>query len=231
MLNETRHISGSILKVIALVSMLVDHLAAFAWNRLSAFNAPIVELGGVSLSICNLCRLFGRVAFPVFCFLLVEGYMHTHDRKAYGLNLAVFALISELPWDLASSGALEAERQNVMFTLLLGFLGLLSLDSLRGWKQWMCLAGLMLLSVILRSDYGAKGFVLILLIYACKQALPVQALSCALLLPDGWMAALSYVPISMYNGKRGFIQGRTLKYLFYAFYPVHLFLIWLLTRL
>ena len=83
-LHQWKGLSGSSLKVIALVSMTVDHIAYY-----------LMEHGTL---LYELMRMVGRMAFPIFAFLLVEGYTHTRSRGKYALNLLIFALISEVPW-------------------------------------------------------------------------------------------------------------------------------------
>ncbi len=97
------------LRIIALVTMICDHV------------------GYTGLSDLWWLRLVGRTAFPLYAFLLVEGFYHTHDIKKYALRLTVFALLAELPFNyMATLGRSfkNAEHQSVMVTLLLG-LGLI----------------------------------------------------------------------------------------------------------
>ena len=111
-------ISGSTLKIIAMACMLIDHTAAVLFDRIlisrGLLNAVNASDGGASfLSTGNtaviyyadmIMRTIGRISFPIFCFLLIEGFMHTHDVKKYALNLGIFALVSEIPFDLAFAG-------------------------------------------------------------------------------------------------------------------------------
>lgn len=111
-------ISGSTVKIIAVAAMLIDHTAAVVLIR------QIVSNGydsSILLPLYNIMRLIGRLGFPIFCFLLVEGFRRTRDVRKYALRLGVFALISEIPFNLALTGSLWASRyQNVYFTLFLG---------------------------------------------------------------------------------------------------------------
>lgn len=97
---ERKGLSGSALKIIAIVTMLIDHIAATVIIR-------ILKFGGYNDGLYQLYRVMrniGRIAFPIFCFLLVEGFMHTRDREKYALRLGCFAAVSEIPFDLAFNG-------------------------------------------------------------------------------------------------------------------------------
>ena len=98
-------ISGFQLKWIGIVTMAIDHIGHVLFPR------------------CLMLRAIGRLAFPIFCFLLVEGFHYTHDRKRYALRLATFALISELPFNVAIFGNwFVPQHQNVFWTLTIGVL-------------------------------------------------------------------------------------------------------------
>lgn len=125
-------IYGSTLKLIAIITMLIDHIGAVILQRMlaargmsNAINALaahefLSESGGLYGTFI-LMRLIGRVSFPIFCFLLVEGFIHTRSIWKYAFRLAVFALVSEIPFDLATEGKLfYFDYQNVFFTLLIG---------------------------------------------------------------------------------------------------------------
>ena len=94
-----RVLSGSVLKLIAIILMLIDHVGVMILYNCPATTATLFSFGGIDYSWYRIFRDIGRAAFPIFCFLLVEGFLHTHDRKKYGLNLFVFACISEIPWN------------------------------------------------------------------------------------------------------------------------------------
>lgn len=119
-------LSGSTLKLIAIITMLIDHIGAAVIARLL-----IAGQGSEMLyKIYYAMRAVGRVAFPIFCFLLVEGFFYTGSRKKYALRLFGFALLSEIPFDLAFSGKiLEFGYQNVFFTLLIGLLTIMLFDA------------------------------------------------------------------------------------------------------
>ena len=147
-------LSGSWLKVIAVTTMLLDHLAHFYWSRFPAFRQVLFTVAGKDITPYLLARIIGRLAFPLFAFLIVEGFLHTRNRKKYGLNLFVFALISEIPWNLVHSGTWLYPAQNVMFTLLLGYLGLCAVERYKdNWKYLlMSLLALLAVSYLLRAE-------------------------------------------------------------------------------
>ena len=108
--------------MIALVTMIIDHIGAIIIHEFPKALVSLFSVGSQRFSLYMIFRLIGRVAFPIYCFLLVEGFLHTHSRKKYGINLLAFALISEIPWNLEHTGTLLYEKTNVFFTLFLGFL-------------------------------------------------------------------------------------------------------------
>ena len=225
-----RFLSGSWLKILAVVTMLIDHLAAYLWYDNPEFQTVLFLLRGRAVTVYTLCRMIGRLAFPLFAFLLVEGFQHTHDRKRYGLNLFLFALLSEIPWNLMHTGTCFYPRQNVMFTLLLGYLGLCALEYFRDDKLRMtlCILGLFVVAFFARADYGYLGYAFILLLYVLRENAVVRAVVGCAALPNHLFAGMAFIPIAFYNGERGFIKGPVAKYLFYAFYPLHMLVIWLL---
>ncbi len=222
-------LSGSALKLLAIVSMLVDHLAAFLWYDEPWCTDAWFSIGHREMSAYALMRMFGRIAFPLFAFLIVEGFQHTRNRKRYGIQLLIFALISELPWNLVHGGQFFYRGQNVLFTLLLGYLGLCALERFRDDKKKLLasLLGLLVVSIVLRADYGCSGYGFILLLYVLRNQQLVRAIIGCCVLGSRWVAGTAFIPIALYNGKRGFVRGPVGKYFFYLFYPLHLLIIYL----
>lgn len=203
------------LKIIALVSMLIDHIGAVLFPQWIVL------------------RIIGRLAFPIYAFLLVEGYFHTKDRIKYIKRLGIFALISEVPFDLAFQGQiLTFDHQNVFFTLAFGLLVLYFLDKARE-KDFVLNGaiafGIVFLSIIMRTDYSAFGIAMVLFFYSYRssrlQAVAfvggINVLFGLLQLPRPLQMAAAFagIPIYLYNGEKG---PSINKYIFYAFYPVHL---------
>ena len=133
-------LSGTALKRIACLSMLIDHIgAALLENGLFRQNA--VWQGGIRLDF--VMRMAGRLAFPIYCFLLVEGFVHTHDFRKYALRMLGFALLSEFPFDWAFFSGVYWGHQNVYFTLLLGLLAMKALDTYRAPEGMPVLKGIL----------------------------------------------------------------------------------------
>ncbi len=230
-LERIKIINGSWLKIIAVVSMLIDHIAYLILPHFDLFSEPMFFLGK-EFTIIKICRLIGRLAFPIFAFLITEGFVHTKNHKKYGLNLLTFAIVSEIPYNLFLSGkVLNLSSQNVFFTLFLGFLALYILENVKtDTEKAIYIFGVVVLSLILKCDYGAKGVILIILLYLLKKQLPLASVLSLGLLSGGLAAWCAFVPINMYNSKRGFIKGNAMKYAFYAFYPVHMLILFVIKK-
>ncbi len=240
-------LSGSTLKLIAVITMLIDHIGATVFARMiitgsyrfGPGHTAVVEDHAALYMVYTTMRLVGRIAFPIYCFLLVEGFQKTRNVKKYALRLGAFALVSELPFDLAfNAKVLEFGYQNVFFTLFLGLLAMMAVDwvTKRSWTENRVLNdvlryGLAALAIgaggmaamALRTDYGATGVACIMILYVTRRKKPVQMAAGAVSFFWEVPAPLAFLPIAFYNGKRGL----NLKYLFYVFYPAHLLILYL----
>lgn len=228
--ENKRGISGSTLKIIALITMLIDHVAATVLAR-------IILVNGYDEAVYNcytVMRKIGRIAFPIFIFLMIEGFSKTSSRRKYLLRMAVFAVISEIPFDLAfSAKVLEFSYQNIFFTLLIGMLVMWTFDYIgkKEWNVWVQLALYLLVFVvgmelaeIMHTDYGAKGIMCIVAIYLFRWNRMLQLVAGSVSFLWEIPAPLAFIPIAFYNGKRGL----KLKYIFYVFYPLHLIILYLI---
>ncbi len=225
-LSNYKILSGSVLKLIAVITMLIDHIG-YVFYAFPAFRVPLFTALGETVTVYFILRKIGRLAFPLYCFLIGEGLIHTRNQVKYLLRLLVFAVISEIPYNLMISGKLLCDtNQNVFFTL---FFGALSIYFYRNFKNNLLKAVLMLavlgISVVFSADYGAAGMVIILLLYVLRGHPIVQAIAGYPLFSGGVYAVAAFIPISLYNGKRGFIKSPVLKYFFYLFYPLHILLL------
>ena len=220
MIMEQRKIkgifSGSTLKIIAVVTMLIDHIAS---RILYAEEYAVLY---------KIMRYTGRISFPIFCFLLVEGFFHTRNVKKYMLRLAIFSVISEIPFDMSRTGrfVLEFNHQNVFFTLLIGLVVIFFMDKFKsnGIIQCVICAAGCLLAYFMKTDYRYYGILQIAAFYYFSQMwlikdLCVSWVNICMGQPTA-IAALGFT--ELYNGKRGL----NLKYLFYVFYPLHLIVLY-----
>lgn len=228
-------LTGAVLKTLALASMTIDHAAAALLNRglfaAGVWSDPLLQLYW-------LCRGVGRLAFPIYCFLLAEGFAHTSSRRAYAGRLFLFALLSEVPFDLAFHAApFYPAYQNVFCTLLLGLLAVWALDANRAALRWAGPLGCVLAAELLHTDYGGFGVLLVLVFYLARADRARQSAAAGLLMlaqaarNAQWLAALELVSLpllSLYNGRRGRVRA---KGFFYWYYPAHLLAFWLLRRL
>ena len=222
-------ISGSWLKLIACMSMLIDHTAAHVFKGMDWVHSCLFLIGNHEITPYFVMRnVIGRWAFPLFAFLIVEGFLHTHDRKRYGMNLFVFALFSELPFNLVFANKFFYARQNVFFTLLLGYLGLCVIERFKEDFKHLAkyMVPLFLLSIVLRADYGCGGFGFILLLYLLRENKLLMSIVGTGALPTTIFSGMAFIPIWFYNGERGFVRGKVRKYAFYWFYPVHLLVLY-----
>lgn len=231
--ERCRILSGSALKVIAMAAMLIDHTAAFLFRSLPQTTTPLFTIGDTRYSLYRIMRDTGRCAFPIFCFLLTEGFLHTKSRARYGWNLFLFACISEIPWNLVQNGTLfYTDKQNVFFTLLFGYLAFCAIEHFqdRPGIQLLSVTGIFFVSYFFRADYSYRGYVFLLIMYWLQDQKTAQAFLGSTWLLYEWKACTAFLSINMYNGQRGFIQGKRTKYVFYAFYPVHILILYLIRK-
>lgn len=236
------------LKVVAIVTMFIDHIGAALLETAIVQGRASYDLYEVDMIL----RSVGRTAFPIFVFLLVEGFFHTRDRGRYLGRLILFTLISEVPFDLAFFGApIYNGYQNVFWTLAIGFLVMWGMEKIREIRENRAGAGQMArgrsfaLSVLeascdalvllagclaayaLHTDYGGGygiGILLIALLYFGKRWNTPRILVCV----AGYLLFL-WEPWCI----GGFVlillyngarrkRGKGFQYFFYLFYPVHL---------
>ena len=227
MQNNTRArpglgLSGTALKRIACLSMLLDHIgASLLENGLFQHAAPSTP-GWWGWT--GVLRLVGRLAFPIYCFLLVEGFLHTHDFKKYALRMLGFALISEWPFDWAFFSGVYWGHQNVYFTLLLGLLAMKALDTYQTPEGMPALKGILgaaacfLAAALLHCDYDVLGLALILALYMTRKDKRAQCIAGAVFSLFEPVAPLAFGLVWFYSGERGG-SSKLEQWAFYWFYP------------
>ena len=247
-MNEgKRTFSGSSLKFIAMFTMTIDHIAVVILERV------MISMGGFGLTgdaqvafwkahagiyvTYFFMRLVGRVAFPIFCFLLIEGLKYTKSVKKYAFRLLLFAGLSEIPFNLATRGKLfDFSYQNVFFTLFFGLVAILCIQKMeqsvhlgKMLKNGLCIGIATLFGILaelLHTDYGFVGVLVIICMYLLRSSYLREILSgCGILTLFMGIEVTSFFAIPLvlrYNGQRGW-KG---KYVFYAFYPIHLLVLY-----
>lgn len=221
------------LKIIACLTMLIDHVGA-------VFYPDIIIL-----------RVIGRIAFPIFSFLIAEGFYHTKSVNNYLTRLIIFAFISEIPYDLAFNDCILFHTDfdlNVFFTLVFALLVIIIYDKTKETHKYIGVIALVTISIIaelINTDYGLFGVLIVFGFYyfrndIIKQSICYTAITIVMVIGT-WQyyqvfhfiifiqlfSILSFTFIYLYNGKK----GMNIKYLFYVFYPGHLLMLGLLDNI
>lgn len=244
-------ISGAAIKNIAYVTMFIDHFfAVLYWAVTERF---FVGAEPQTLqSAYRAGRAVGRVSFVLFAFMIAEGFVYTRNRARYCMLMAVFAMLSEVPFDLAFSNVwFDPKSQNIYFTL---FLGVAALYLMERWKDRRLLQTAVpilacVFAALLRTDYMFMGVLLILVFYYARGKFGWQVLAGSVVLYVGIVAVytvryfgqgytmasyaksglremyglFAFVFLSLYHGEKG---RRMPKWLAYGFYPAHLLLLY-----
>ncbi|ERK53635.1 TraX family protein [Leptotrichia sp. oral taxon 879] len=228
--SKIRVFSGAQLKYIAFLSMLIDHV-----NK--ALMYPLLTENGFLRYVSDVFDILGRVAFPIFMFFLVEGFFKTGNRFKYLLNLIIFGIISEIPFDLFQSAVFfQPNSNNVMFTLALALVMIWVIDELKVPKSyiippvlWFPVSIIIVITVCLLSmiwglDYEYHGILIAYFFYIFRNNPILSIIGGYLSIFKTPWALLGFGLTLTYNGKRG-KQNKILNYLFY---PVHLLILGLL---
>lgn len=228
-------ITATTLKWIAIITMMIDHAGAVLFNDYSNHPEYII------------LRIIGRIAFPIFAYLIVQGYLHTKNIKKYALRLFAFALISEVPFDLAFKNTIfDFDYQNVFFTLFIGLIALWAFDTFRKKNAFLAMISvyaLGMLAYMLKTDYDIFGVILIFLIYSAGKSkkvvyfwiAAVNLIMAVIFMIGGGsylqiFALLSIPFIAMYNGEKG-SNSKIMQYVFYIIYPGHILLLYFLKQI
>ncbi len=214
-------ISSAVLQWVAAFTMVIDHIGLYLLYQTPAYE-PM--------------RIIGRIAFPLYVFMLTEGFRHTRQHDKYFWRIIIFAFISQLPHDLIGWFAHVSWSLNVLFSLATALMAM-SMAKKGGW-WWLGVIGLVLIAQFGNMEYGAAGILMTVGFYLASQRYkkeddrPLRVLGYGvvlllsltlMLLIDGWLiqmfAILALIPIALYNGQKG---NRMPKYFFYVFYPSHL---------
>lgn len=237
--------TGNFLKMIAVIAMVMDHFAVAVMEQgiLAVCNGDPdtiklffdSEMGARFLLADRILRGTGRIAFPIICFLLTEGFFHTRNRKRYLLRLSICAVGSEVFFDLAVYDSwIYMGYQNAVFTLVIALAVLMGMRRFRRKPamQLLCVLAGSGISWLIRSDYCVIGIILPAVFYWFSnepifQLIIGSILSLTESIRFFGSAVLAYIPVMLYNGKRGYWN---LKYFFYAFFPVQFLMLYLLRK-
>ena len=237
-------ISQEGLKLVACLTMLIDHIGYEIVYPILFVSAPALLRPDGAYRLYLFCRSVGRIAFPIFAFLLVEGIYHTRNRKRYALRLAVGALLSEIPFNLVVSGRVFWHQQSIMVTLLLGFGAVICMEKCRNpaWKP-VAAVPFALAAEVLMADYGWAGVVLIAMFALSRDAYGKNLMRFFAMVilfhympsyifeiggfsvPMQVLGSLSMIFIAAYDGRK-LTGSKAAQWAFYLFYPVHLLLLW-----
>ena len=225
------------LQIIAMATMLIDHIGAFLLGNLFVM------------------RLIGRLAFPIFAFFIAEGCEKTRHFLRYIGRVALFAVLSEIPFDLAHGTWWDTDNQNVLWTFLLAMLCIYVWKKLDVRRETVGGIFLSVLSAVaafalgelLHTDYGGYGVLIVLLFWVCRgqpwrrcgeflgqaavywRASVIGLLKTGeLIIPLQGFALLAAPLLWLYNGEQG-KHTKAIQYICYAFYPVHLTVIGILS--
>ena len=271
--------SNAVLKNIAYLTMFIDHFFAVVFTEIMRRQSMAGYDTGVMSQAYSAGRAVGRVSFVLFAYLASEGFMHTKSRLKYLLRLGMFALVSEIPFDLAFSGqTIDLSSQNIFFTLFISVLVLtvwewagrnisrLCRTRLHRDAHWHICAGVFKMAqfgavmlgcgaaLFLRTDYKYMGVLLIFTFYILRDSSPLVKIipaACVMFLGTWSVNMLRYagdyttaylfwfsmrelyglfafIPIALYDGTK----GRQLpKAVCYGFYPVHLLVLYGISRM
>ena len=215
-----KFLSNFDLKILAIITMTIDHIGAIMYPNIDIF------------------RIIGRISFPIFAFLLVEGFKHTSNKLKYFLRLLLFAVIAQPIYDYAFNN----HELNILFTFSLSFLLLSSLEFIKkiinkyskGIENYLYKTVFysliyilfVLFSIILNVDYQALGISLVFIFYLVPNlylSFLLYLLAVIFLATNTiqFYSLLSFLFIYMYNGEK----GKNIKYFFYLYYPLHLLIL------
>lgn len=242
MKNELEfEITSFSLHIMAMIFMLCDHL----WGTIVQGN--------------DWLTCIGRLTFPIYAFMIVEGYFHTKNLKKYVGRLLIFAILSEIPFNLAmGSGLFYPIHQNVLWSFLIS-IGLIhwneKVKEKKLWKRILVgFASILIgsiVGIITFVDYYHAGILMVLVFYFFRhkkwwcylgQFICMWYINCDMLgglqyemnvlgqtyfISRQGFALLALIPIWFYKGKQGY-HSKTLQFIYYAFYPVHLLILGIL---
>lgn len=222
--KNLQKINGSQLKYIAFASMFIDH-----FNK--AIITPFLTGTGPLNVITRIFDILGRIAFPIFAFMIVEGFFKTKSRWKYLRNLLVFATISEIPYDMFQSAVfINTRSQNILWGLALGLFTIMIIDKLKEKIKkrpvWIFVSIIIVAlsslgSMLISADYEYYAIIIIYIYYLFyDKRLLASGLGYLVIIKEIY-SILGFATVLLYNGEKG-KQNKVFNYLFY---PVHLLIL------
>lgn len=248
--SKVQFVNTFMLKLFAIIIMTIDHTGHML--GIDYIDGRNYLSHVFTYDQYMMLRTIGRLAFPIFCYMIVEGYFHTRNVWKYGVRLLIFALVSQIPFNLMQTREIYTPgcNTNVFFTLCLGLMAVAVLDTCHkkakemkkdpmnslGQRAGIYAIGvvfaitMMLIAETLKTDYHSLGVIIILCFYIFRGK-PVR-LFLSVYLAIYYMsdqlelyALYAFIPILLHNKKK----GPGMKYFFYVYYPLHitvLFFLW-----
>ena len=225
--------SSFALHIIAMIFMLCDHM----W-------ATILDYEWLTC--------IGRIAFPIFAFLITEGYIHTSNINKYIKRMVIFAIITEIPFNLmVSASPIYPFHQNVLWTFVISLLTLkyLNFDNVKNsFKSILIILLSIIIATVTMCDYFGAGVMMVVGFYIFRKSkflqllmmiyvnmiliqgysYPIDIAGYTYYFPQQGFALLSLIFIWLYNGKQGY-HAKWFKIFCYAFYPLHMLILYILT--
>ena len=238
--NNRIRLSCDALKLIACILMFIDHFGyGVIHNYMISHAMDILPDDYKALnSAYEICRGVGRLAFPIFCFFIVEGFLRTRSVFKYIVRLAVFAVLSEIPFDLGLYGVpFRWEHQNVILTFLIALVMLVVIRYLENnvWGlsrtliYFTCVCAVIAfadVAYILNTDYSWKCMLITAVLYLTRGTGAFRYLAGAAATCWEKYGPISFLLLYFYDPE---VHPKH-KYVFYLFYPLHLLFIYLLAK-
>ena len=237
-----KEVNRNQIKYIAIFAMLLDHIA-------HVFSKFFLNYSW-GFALCFVFRFFGRITAPVMCWFLVQGFIHTSSRKNYAIRLLIFTLVAQIPYSLVRADVTFMAGLSVIYTLLVSFLMLCVLESnLEAFPKWVIVIVLIVLSIF--GDWAIFAPLMVLFFYKFREdrrrLLIFYSLACAMVVVTDivvlicrhyywwnelWQLGMFlFIPLYLlYNGEPG-SRHPFHKWFFYAFYPLHLMVLWGISHL
>lgn len=204
-MNKIISLDAFKLKIIALIAMTIDHIGYFIYDDLI------------------ILRIIGRLAFVIFAYLIANSYLYTRNKLNFGLKLLLFGIVIDLVMIATNNYVIS----NIFITLGLGYFLIYFYNK----QNYLMMFIIFLIPLIIKMDYSYYGLLLILFSNIYYNKLPILLIINAAMILLGFyyfnfsllqlFSTFGILLLFLYNHQK----GRSLKYLFYLYYPIHILVI------